>query len=84
MIAKYTRMALAFVLSLHKKAIVADCERMDGKCSSAFQKSHNQELIVSYAMDRLEETRLEALRVEQDTNKAWAEAEAELVKLNTL
>ena len=75
-----TRRILNFVIGLHRSAVFKECEALDRATERAFYSADQQTQVVAAESRRLEDMRLDALRIEQQANKAWRKADEELAQ----
>lgn len=75
-----TRLILNFVIGLHRSAVFKECEALDRATERAFYSADQQEQVVATESRRLEDMRLDALRIEQQANEAWRKADEELAQ----
>ena len=75
-----TRRILNFVIGLHRSAVFKECEALDRATERAFYSADQQKQVVAAESRRLEDMRLDALRIEQQANEAWRKADEELAQ----
>ena len=75
-----TRRTLNFVIGLHRSAVFKECEALDRATERAFYSADQQKQVVAAESRRLEDMRLDALRIEQQANEAWRKADEELAQ----
>lgn len=75
-----TRRILNFVIGLHRSAVFKECKALDRATERAFDNADRQKQVVAAARRRLEDMRLDALRIEQQANEAWRKADEELAQ----
>ena len=75
-----TRRILNFVINLHLRAVVAECEALDRRADGLFSAADQQRAVVAAERDRLEAIRLDAVKAEQEADAAWRAADAELAQ----
>ena len=75
-----TRRILNFVIGLHRRAALKECEALDRATERAFDNADQQKQVVAAEQRRLEDMRLYALRTEQQANEAWRKADEELAQ----
>lgn len=75
-----TRHILNFVIKLHSRAVLKECEELDRATERAFDNAAKQRQVVAAERRRLEDMRLAALTIEQQANAAWRNADEELAQ----
>lgn len=75
-----TRRILNFVIGLHRSAVFKECYALDRATERAFDNADQQKQVVAAEQRRLEDMRLDALRLEQKANEAWRKADEELAQ----
>lgn len=75
-----TRSILNFIISLHRSAVFKECAALDRATERAFDNADQQKQVVAAEQRRLEDMRLDALRIEQQANEAWRKADEELAQ----
>lgn len=75
-----TRRILNFVINLHRRAVVSECEALDRRADGLFAAADQQKKVVAAEHERLEAIRLDAVQAEQDADAAWQAADSELAQ----
>ncbi len=75
-----TRRILNFVINLHRRAVVSECEALDRRADGLFAAADHQKKVVAAEHERLEAIRLYAVRAEQEADAAWQAANSELAQ----
>lgn len=75
-----TRRILNFVINLHRRTVVAECEALDRRADGLFSAADQQKKVVAAEHERLEAIRLDAVKAEQDADAAWRNADIELAQ----
>lgn len=75
-----TRRILNFVIGLHRSAVFQECEALDRATERAFDSADQHKQVVDAESRRLEDMRLDALRIEERANEAWRKADEELAQ----
>lgn len=75
-----TRRILNFAISLHRSAVLKECEALDRATDRAFDSASKQMQVVVAEHSRLKDMQLDALRIEQQANEARRKADEELAQ----
>ena len=75
-----TRRILNFVISLHRRAVVSECQALDRRADGLFSAAAQQEKVVAAEHERLEAIRLDAVKAEQEAGAARQSADSELAQ----
>jgi hypothetical protein len=75
-----TRRILNFIIRLHRRAVVSECEALDRRADDMFAAADQQKKVIAAENARLEAIRLDAVKAEQEADAAWKSAESELAQ----
>lgn len=75
-----TRRILNFVINLHRRAVLSECEALDRRTDDLFAAADQQKKVVAAEHDRLEAIRLDAVKASQEADEAWRKADDELAQ----
>lgn len=74
----FTRAIANAAIRLHREAILAVAIAADKRADAAQAVVHDQQTVVKYEQERLDDYRLSAAQAESHANDAWRQADLEL------
>ena len=75
-----TRRIMNFVIGLHRRAVLSECQALDRRADGLFAAADQQKKVVAAEHERLEAIRLDAVKAEQEADAAWQAADSELAQ----